>query len=54
MLMSVFGTRYRGEEMCKNCGSCGKEHLPTIDDSIDKVEESVLFKKEKDTSNGCL
>jgi hypothetical protein len=23
--------------MCKDCGTCSKEHVPTIDDAVDKV-----------------
>lgn len=25
--------------MCMNCGACSKEHAPSTDDSIDKVED---------------
>lgn len=40
--MSVDGTRYHGEEMCRECGSCTKEHSPTIDDAVDRIEESSI------------
>ncbi|MEY3907541.1 MAG: hypothetical protein RLZ52_608 [Pseudomonadota bacterium] len=29
-------------KMCKQCGNCNKEHSYSIDDMIDKVEESNL------------
>ncbi len=28
--------------MCKECGSCSKEHTNTIDDAIDKVLDSPI------------
>ena len=30
--------------MCRECGSCAKQHTRTIDDSIDETLDS-LFKK---------
>jgi len=40
--MNVVGIRLNGEEMCRNCGSCTKEHYPTIDDAVDRIEESSI------------
>lgn len=40
--MSVVGTRLDGEEMCRNCGDCRKQHQLTIDDAIDAIEDSSI------------
>lgn len=40
--MSEDGIKLNGEEMCRDCGSCTKEHYPTIDDAVDKIEESSI------------
>lgn len=40
--MSVAGIKLSGEEMCRECGSCTKEHSPTIDDAVDRIEESSI------------
>lgn len=32
----------RGILMCKECGSCDKEHASTIDDAIDKTLDSPI------------
>lgn len=29
--------------VCKNCGSCSKEHEKTVDDSIDEVLDSEVL-----------
>jgi hypothetical protein len=40
--MNVVGIRLNGEEMCRDCGNCTKEHYPTIDDAVDRIEESSI------------
>lgn len=40
--MNVAGIKLSGEEMCRDCGSCTKEHYPTIDDAVDRIEESSI------------
>jgi acyl carrier protein len=40
--MNEVGIKLNGEEMCRDCGSCTKEHYPTIDDAIDRIEESSI------------
>lgn len=42
MHMSVDGITFSGAEMCRECGSCTKEHSPTIDDAVDRIEESSI------------
>jgi len=29
--------------VCRECGSCTKEHYPTIDDAVDKVLDSTII-----------
>ena len=40
--MSVVGIKYLGAEMCRECGNCTKQHSSTIDDAVDKIEESSI------------
>ena len=30
--------------MCKNCGSCSREHPRSIDDAVDTTEASIASK----------
>ena len=42
--MSVDGIKFNGvERMCKQCGNCTKQHEWSVDDAIDKVEESAII-----------
>jgi hypothetical protein len=40
--MNVAGIKLGGEEMCRNCGDCRKQHQLTIDDAIDAIEDSSI------------